>query len=98
MIKDIIYLEWIDCEQYLEPWINIKDVGMEPALIRSVGYLIKETETYIIIAACIDNDTYEHGPDHKDAYFSRVMKIPKCQIKLKTILAYNLNKITGVSC
>lgn len=73
-----IYLEWIDPAD-IDAWTPISDISEELNLIRSVGFLIRETEKALII--CLNRDLPEHSA-------SMIMIIPKILIRRRMEVVY----------
>jgi hypothetical protein len=76
----IIYIEWNDALS-VEGWVNKTEMIGELALIKSVGFLVKESDEIITICVNFDetNDNY-----------SCIMNIPKKWIKTKKIIKTKL--------
>jgi hypothetical protein len=55
----VVYIEWWDHASFCNNgWQTIEDLqDLDPCLFRSVGYLIKETPTYILVAGCIGHES-----------------------------------------
>ena len=49
----VVYLEWIDAES-VDAWEEYTHADKEPPMIKTLGFLIRETKTYIVIALSID--------------------------------------------
>lgn len=55
-----VYLEWIDhCSNGDGVWIDIKDMKIDVTTCKSVGFILKETEDWIVIAGHLSNDCTE---------------------------------------
>lgn len=77
MLPTVEKVSWIDCASAVsEPWVAIDDLPT-PGIQSSVGYVVKETDTYIVIAAHLDLTE-----DGEVAHVCGPMTIP-----LETILA-----------
>lgn len=68
-----IYIEWYDPHS-VDPWTDIEHISDEPALIKSFGFLIKETKRAIIISL---------NYDPAESAASCTMIIPKSVIRLR---------------
>lgn len=50
----LVYIEWWDHCSGTDRWETLEEIGkLEPALAQTTGYLVKETDKYIIVAATI---------------------------------------------
>ena len=50
-------LKWLDITSQSEPWISLDEaVSMKPAVMVSLGWIIKETLEYITIASTVDTE------------------------------------------
>lgn len=59
-------VSWLDAWHDCRPHIGLEDIGPEP-LRTSVGFLVKEDEKYIYLAATLDSD----------GLVGQVLKIPR---------------------
>ena len=63
-------VKWLDAYEMESGWQNLEDaIKIKPPEISSVGYVLKETQEYIILAADI-------GSDQMDNDVGRVTVIP----------------------
>lgn len=47
--------KWLDITSQSEPWMSVEDaLDMKPAVMLSVGWIVKETPEYITIASTLD--------------------------------------------
>jgi hypothetical protein len=81
-----IFLEWLDATRGND-WMNAEAVEElvkddSTGLIREGGWLLKETEHYLVIAANIGDSLSEHGNDQ----FNGVSRIPKTWIRRRIAL------------
>lgn len=77
----VVHLIWRDSESSNE-WTPVEDIGEELELTHSVGLLIKETETYLLLALSFDPET-ESINNHK--------KIPRVAIeKMRTLCSLKI--------
>lgn len=76
-MRKLLYIKWIDSVSlYTGGWHSFEDIeGMEPTMIDTVGYLIKETKDYITVASSLN--PFEASGD---------ICIPKVCIKQKKII------------
>lgn len=63
--KEIFYelekVEWLDCSGGTSDWISLDDIKKRvPVLIHSIGYIVKETDRFIIIVPHIACDPEEN--------------------------------------
>lgn len=65
-----VYLRWLDSEASNE-WTDIDDISDELELTESVGWLIKETEQFYLVAL-----SYDEGTNSINNY----KKIPRCAV------------------
>lgn len=72
----VVLVEWQDAESF-DPWIAIDEAPQELTVIKSVGFLIRETKDILTLALNHDVEGEE---------ISCVMNIPRAWIKKKTIL------------
>lgn len=56
----IVEVVWEDCTSLEDDWVK-EDEGIKPALVLSVGFLVQQTKTHIIIAQDTDEDGYKNG-------------------------------------
>jgi len=55
--KDPKLFKWLDITSQSEPWMSLDDaLEMKPAVMMSVGWIVKETPEYITIASTYDTD------------------------------------------
>jgi len=76
--KPIVEVIWTDSCAPVYGWTSEEDVGVEEYIIKSVGYIMDETEETLMIHmgfACEDTSAL-HG----------VFNIPKCAIKSRRML------------
>jgi len=78
-ISLLVYIEWCDAMSREEPWTNyeeaIKWADNEDWLVAQVGFIIKETKEYLLIAgnkSSYNKDNPEYGG---------IMKIPTTWIR-----------------
>ncbi len=74
---NIVYIEWIDSRGTHSSWTELDDMAHDPCIIKSVGYVVNETENSIHIVPHIGTDPEQGCGD---------MVIPKVAI----ILQYKL--------
>jgi len=64
MKKRLVMVEWIDAISHDGgAWLSADDDNLEPSNCRSVGWVLKDTERYIHIAAHFSNDGADMGGD-----------------------------------
>jgi len=52
---EIVVIEWVDAYEESAGWHSIEDaLKMRPKPVNSLGYILKETEDYIILAGDLD--------------------------------------------
>ena len=72
MQKPIVEVKWLDAEYYIEHWSD--DWEGDVTGVTTIGYLIKETESTLILAMSIQDEDVPGG----------IFKIPKvCIISRK---------------
>ena len=71
----LVEVVWEDCTALEDGWTN-RDENIRPALVLSVGFLVQETKSHLIIAQDIDEDGYKNGRS----------QIPRGMVKRMTIL------------
>lgn len=50
-------VKWLDITSQSEPWISLEEaISMKPAVMVSLGWIIKETLEYITIASTVDTE------------------------------------------
>lgn len=79
----LIYIEWCDATSRHDAWVDIKEAiewgDNSSWVIKSVGWLLKETNKYILLSARI-------GKDDAVGLVGGLFKIPKTWIlKRKTL-------------
>lgn len=77
----LIYVEWWDHSSFANNgWQDLEDLedlkDLDPMLFTSVGHLIKETPTFILVAGCLGEEEGKYAPMGK-----HVTCILKCAIK-----------------
>ena len=73
-------VRWLDAYEMESGWLDLEDaLKIKPPEVRSVGYVLKETKEYIILAADI-------GSDKIDQDVGRVTVIPGQWIVDKKII------------
>jgi len=84
----LIYIEWCDAISREEPWVDaetvIKWADNEDWLVEQVGFLIKETKEYLLIAgkkSSYDKDNPEYGA---------ILKIPLTWIRKRIDLTNSI--------
>ena len=87
-IPQIVYLEWIDSasEQGWRGSDEIEKLGDEYCHCRSIGFLVKETKTTIILALSA-------GAHEDSAPFADLMHIPKVAITKRVKVPCPIPKI-----
>lgn len=75
---ELAYVEWIDSHSYRGTWESIQDIVQHgrPSLVRSVGWIVSETNDWIVLVAHISN---EDQPEADPFGFSD-LSIPKLSI------------------
>ena len=79
----MVYVEWEDAEFLQHGWagiVEIKTAGIEPAIIRTAGWLLDKNKQYILVAGSIAS-----GRENAEAA-SDVMKIPAGMVRHFKIL------------
>lgn len=66
-----VLVKWYDAQSH-DDWIDIESAGDELPLIQTLGYLLKETETEIIVAMQLDL---------KNEQTSMIMTIPNLWVE-----------------
>ena len=73
-------IKWLDAYEMESGWLDLEDaLKIKPPEVRSVGYVLKETEEYIILAGDL-------GSDQIDKDVGRVTVIPGQWIVNKKII------------
>ena len=81
----IIYIEWADAISSGSPWISADELedwlDNSEWMIKHVGFLLKETKEYILLAS-------KFKPDDKWSIssYGHIQKIPKTWIRKKEVL------------
>jgi hypothetical protein len=79
---NLVYVEWIDSGRGHE-WRMLDDLDdMLPAYCRSVGWIVREEEEYIVLAGNLAAD----APDGKPHQACQMMAIPKVAITTRRVL------------
>jgi hypothetical protein len=77
---ELYEIKWLDAYEMESGWLDLEDaLKIKPPEVRSVGYVLKETKEYIILAADI-------GSDKIDQDVGRVTVIPGQWIVDKKII------------
>jgi hypothetical protein len=73
------YIEWLDAES-TEKWTDIADLLKDEELpvIKTVGFVVKETKTFLLLCMQVD---------YKNDVSSMTMKIPKGMITKREIIS-----------
>lgn len=83
MERGLVYIEWCDAITNHESWISedeaLKWAESERWVNKHVGFLIKETDEYLLLAG-------EIGGTDNDKNYGHVTKIPKTWIRQRTEL------------
>ena len=53
-------MTWEDCTALEDGW-TLKDEEIKPALVLSVGFLVQQSKTHLVIAQDIDDAHYKNG-------------------------------------
>lgn len=78
--SELYEIKWLDAYEMESGWLSLEDaLAVRPSPMRSVGYVLKETKDYIILAADMDDTK-----DIKDV--GRVTVIPGQWIVDKKII------------
>jgi hypothetical protein len=72
----MIYIEWIDAES-IDAWEDYDSANRDAPVIKTLGFLIRETKKYVVIALSID-ETNEKC--------SNRIQIPTGMIKKKRVI------------
>jgi hypothetical protein len=79
----VVYVTWLDSEGVNE-WTPVGDITDELEETHSVGLLIRETETFLLLALSFDPAT-DSVHNFKKIPISAVVKVRKlCRLNLKT--------------
>ena len=73
----LVEVWWDDATGCAQGWIDDRDLKIEPTIVLTVGFLIKDTEEYIIIASDIDNQKMHNGRTQIPKGMVKVMKVLK---------------------
>jgi hypothetical protein len=75
---NLVTIEWVDAASYTEEWHFDKelDSDIEPTLVHSSGYLIRENDLFYVLAGTV---TYSNQRD--DYMYCCVIEVPKGCIK-----------------
>ena len=80
---DVVHIIWLDSEAKND-WTPIDEVGDELDQTHSVGLLVKEAESFLLLALSFDPDT-ESINCFKKIPRSAILKVRKlCRLNLKT--------------
>lgn len=83
MDKELVYLEWLDSHSFYG-WISHDDITCEIPVIKTIGWIVKESEHAITISATIAESCVDCP-----------MTIPKFAIRLRK--AISLEKVYAAS-
>lgn len=91
MTMKLSYIVWDDAYSpaLSGPWVSADDEALnidDPIRIVSVGFVVRENEHQVLLAASIGQEVMESG-DFRGADVSGVMCIPKGMIRSRTELA-----------
>jgi hypothetical protein len=82
----LVYVEWEDAQFLQHGWAGIDDIkslGIEPAIIRTAGWLLEKNKNYILVAGSVAISL------DMDNGASDVMKIPAGMVrKFKEVKGY----------
>jgi len=88
-IYDLIYIEWCDAMMNQNPWMNLKEAKKwaetEDWVTSEVGFLIKETDEYILIA------NKKNSYNKNDPEVGGLMKIPTTWIRKRINLTQHIH-------
>ena len=73
----LVEVWWDDATGCTQGWIDNKDLKIEPTIVLTVGFLIKETEEYVIVASDIDHQKQHNGRTQIPKGMVKVMKVLK---------------------
>lgn len=62
-MKDAEVVEWLDhCSMFGRKWESLSDaLELEPALVQSIGWVVKETREFIILIPSLCEETEIYG-------------------------------------
>ncbi len=79
----VIYIEWCDAISNNSQWLSVEDAkkwgNNEDWVIKQVGFLIEETEEYLLLAGRINPHNYTED----DLKVDGLLKLPKTWIRKK---------------
>lgn len=88
MKHPLVYIEWCDAMENMSNWSSISDViewaDNEDWIVNQVGWVIKETKEYILLAGEIGN------PNSEDPLAGHVLKIPTTWILKRVDLSKHI--------
>lgn len=81
-MKDVTFIKWVDSVTSVGRWITPDELKLDEHFCYSIGYVIKENDKLLYIAAHVsfdeDQESYEQ--------ISGEMIIPKCSILERKII------------
>ena len=80
-MKDVEFFEWLDhCSTPNRHWVSMEDVlGLSPVIVHTVGWVVKETDDYLIVVATMQQ--VDEGADASSQDVHCEMLIVKSCIK-----------------
>jgi len=77
-MRDIVYVKWVDSFGGCGGWKEVKKIQGDVQIVcETVGFLIQETDNYILLAGSHHSDNAEINAEES---CSGDMAIPKCSI------------------
>lgn len=74
-MKEMIYIEWLDSMLGSSGWQDLSDFSTDIPTMKSVGFLIYETDSLVALAGSISYET-----PHSCYQGTGIITIPKCSI------------------
>ena len=77
---DLVHVVWDDATDLDLGWKDSEDLKPEEEHITSVGFLVKETESHIVLASCVSKDGFHNG--HFQIPRALIVKLKKLRVTL----------------
>ena len=80
-MKDVTFVEWLDhCSVSSTHWVSMQEImDLTPVVAHTVGWVVKETDEYLVIVATLQH--VEDGTDANDQDADGELLILKSCIK-----------------
>ncbi len=57
----LVRIVWDDAHELAYGWKETDELKPQPELIESVGFLVQESESHVVLASCLSADGYHNG-------------------------------------